>query len=60
LGEGATRRRRGAPVEGGAEDRTGGRDIFTAKERRAAPEEEGDEYQERRDLGPELRSPSPA
>jgi hypothetical protein len=53
------RRRRDAPVEGGAEDRTGGRDVFTAKERRTAPEEEGDEHQERRDLGPELRSTSP-
>jgi hypothetical protein len=54
------RRRRDAPVEGGAEDRTGGRDIFTAKERRAASGEEGDEHQERRDLGPELWSTSPA
>jgi hypothetical protein len=54
------RRRRDAPVEEGAEGRTGGRDIFTAKVRRAAPGEEGDEHLERRNLGPELRSSSPA
>jgi hypothetical protein len=37
-GKERARRRCVAPVEEGAEDRTGGKDHFTAKERRAAPE----------------------
>jgi hypothetical protein len=51
------RHRRDAPVEGGAEGRTGGKDIFTAKERRAAPEEGGRAPARVTEQGPRRRPP---
>jgi hypothetical protein len=56
--EGEGGRTAAAPDEGGAEDRTGGKDIFTAKERRAAPEEGGRAPAGDKEQGPRRRPPA--